>query len=80
MAHKIGFAIVLIVIVAASLADIFNKHPLKAAETRSAKVAYSINNIMVYCEEHNGNEIYVATYGSTSGAGVSMFVVPGGCK
>lgn len=50
---------------------------VKAAQPRSAKVAYQVGALLVYCEEPSGNEVYVITP-STGGAGV--YVVPGGCK
>jgi len=52
---------------------------VKAEQPKSAKLAYTTNDYRVYCEEPNGNEIYVPLYNVTAGA-AAVTIVPGGCK
>ena len=56
-------------------------YSVKAAQPqpKSAKLAYTTNDYRVYCEEPNGNEIYVPLYNVTAGA-AAVTIVPGGCK
>lgn len=51
---------------------------IKAAQPRTAKLYYRTSDYIVYCEEPNGTEVYVAVNGVAGG--ITLKVIPGGCK
>jgi hypothetical protein len=75
---RISFWASLVILLGGLCGVIFSGSVIKATHLSWAKVAYSIDHLMVYCEEPNGNEIYVVVNAPAGGSAV--YVVPGGCN
>ncbi len=84
MSHKTVFivpfiALICLVVYAVSSVNIlFNRQSVQAAQPKSAKIAYSVDSLTVYCEEPSGDKIFMAI--NVYSGGAALYVIPGGCK